>query len=180
MENNFKNKTEISTLRVNDFRKEYLNDILMLEEKCFPSEWQYDNAAEYYADVLKNKDNINIFLKKNDKTIGYILAIPHSDMVDDLLKDDEFLERKDNFYYIETIQIIPQSRGIGGAEKLLKAVCEEAGRMGINNFSIHARALNGFADKVKNIFEGRVSLVRRIEKWRHGGNEPYEYIEYTL
>lgn len=176
----FENKNDIFTLIVNDFSEEYLNDILMLEKKCFPPDWQYDNAIEYYLNILKNKNNINILLKKDNETVGYILAIPHNDMVDDLLKDDKFLEKKINFYYIETIQITPRARGIGGAEKLLKVVCGEAKKRGINNFSIHARTLNGFADKVKKIFDGNINLVRNIKRWKYGGNEVYEYIEWDF
>jgi len=184
MINKNKNKigeaNETSILKINIFKEEYLRDILMLEKECFPLEWQYNDGTEYYTDVLKNKNNISIFLKKDMETVGYILAIPHNDMVDDLLRDDEFLEKKDDFYYIETIQIMPRSRGIGGAEKLLKAVCENAEKMGINNFSIHARTLNGFANKIKEIFKENIILVRKIEKWKHGGDEAYEYIEYSF
>ncbi|MEF3691658.1 MAG: GNAT family N-acetyltransferase [Candidatus Moraniibacteriota bacterium] len=176
---NFNNLEEINFAKANEFNEKYLSDILMLERECFPESWLYSDASEYYMNALKNKNNINIFLKKNNQTVGYILAIPHNDMVEDLLKDDGFLEKKDNFYYIETIQIITQSRGSGGAEKLLKSVCEEAVERGVNNFSIHARLLNGFADKLKKIFEGKVSIVRNIESWKYGGDEPYEYIEWS-
>ena len=73
-----------------------------------------------------------------------------------------------------------RARGIGGAEKLLKVVCGEAKKRGINNFSIHARTLNGFADKVKKIFDGNINLVRNIKRWKYGGNEVYEYIEWDF
>jgi ribosomal protein S18 acetylase RimI-like enzyme len=173
-----KDLEKIDFVRVDDFDDGHLNNILMLEGKCFPKDWQYDNAPEYYTGVLKNKDNINIFLKKDNEVVGYILAIPHNNMVDDLLGDDEFLEKKDNFYYIETIQIIPQARGIGGSEKLLIAVCKEAGRRGISSFSIHARLSNGFADRLRKIFKGKISTKREMHSWKYGGGEAYEYIEW--
>lgn len=179
MKERFNDLEKIDFLKADDFSERYLNDILMLERRCFPKDWQYDNASKYYGDILKNKDNINIFLKRGDETVGYVLAVPHNDMVEDLLRDDEFLEKKDNFYYIETIQIIPQARGVGGAEKLLKLVCEDAVRRGVYNFSIHARLTNGFADKIKKIFDDKTYSIRKIESWKYGGGEPYEYIEWS-
>jgi len=48
---------------VKEFSEDALKAVLLLEKECFPKEWQYEDAEEYYAEMLKNSENINIFLK---------------------------------------------------------------------------------------------------------------------
>jgi ribosomal protein S18 acetylase RimI-like enzyme len=180
MEKKFEEIMEASVLKADGFKEEYLGDILKLEKECFPQEWQYENPADYYEQILKDEKNINLFLKLKDKTVGYIMAKPHNEIVDELIEEDSLLEKKENFYYIETIQIIPEAQAMGGAKKLLQTICSEASNMGINNFSIHARTMNGFSEKLKKIFQDKICLVRRIEKWKYADNEPYEYIEWRI
>jgi ribosomal protein S18 acetylase RimI-like enzyme len=163
---------------VKEYTPDALHDILMLENKCFPKEWQYVDVADYYKNILKNKHNINIFLKEKNQVIGYVLGVPHNVIYDELKRFDPFLQKKNNYYYIETIQVLPKSQGRGGANKLIIKLCEEANKRGIKDFSIHARMSNKFNDKLKKIFKGRIIDSRKIDKWKFGGNEPYEYMEW--
>jgi len=179
MEKNLENKIEVSVMSVSSFSEEALEDILQLEKKCFPEEWQYDDAVEYYGEMLEKAENINIFLKEADKTVGYVLARPcDEELAGELRKDDKGMTSEPDVFYIETIQVLPEKRGMGGAKKLLIAVVAEAEKRGVEKFSIHARTVNGFHDKIKKIFEGRIKTVRQIEKWKPAANEPYEYIEW--
>lgn len=180
MENIIEQKRDISLFIANEFSEENLQNVLKMEKKCFSESWQFDDAEQYFKEMLENKENINIFLKQGAEVVGYILAKPHNDMVDDLVDDDKDLMKKDNFYYIETIEIIPEARGIGGASRLLLGICDEAGKRNVKNFSIHARTVNGFSEKLKKIFDKKITLVRKIENWKHADNEPYEYIEWEI
>lgn len=165
--------------RVVGLDENVLKNVLLLEEKCFPVEWQYGaEAVGYYKEKLENPANISIFLKIGDEVVGYILLVPHGDVAEELEEYDPSYEKKENTYYIETIQILPEKRGIGGARKLLVAGCEEANKIGINSFSIHARTLNGLHDRVKKIFEGKIDTIRKIDKWQPAQGESYEYIEW--
>ncbi len=158
-----------------------LQNILRLEEMCFPPDWQYDDGEEYYADVLNDTESINIFLQSDGEVIGYILARPHHIAFEELKDDDPLLtESTGDRFYIETIQIIPSVQGKGGGKKLLLAVCDEARRRGVTQFSIHARTKNKLSETIKSLFKDNISLVRPIDSWVHASGEPYEYIEWHI
>jgi ribosomal protein S18 acetylase RimI-like enzyme len=158
-----------------------LQEILKLEEKCFPPDWQYDDGEEYYADVLNDTESINIFLQRDGEVIGYILARPHHIAFEELKDDDPLLtESTGDRFYIETIQIIPSAQGKGGGKKLILAVCDEAKKRGVAQFSIHARKKNNLNETVKSLFKEKVTLARQIDSWVHASGEPYEYIEWHI
>lgn len=168
---------------INEFSEDSLKNVLVLERECFPREWQYEDAEEYYKEILENPENINVFLKHGGKVGGYLLAVPFRKVFEDLKKYD--LELKldkddDRKIYLETIQILPAFRGIGGAEKLIMKMCEEGRKKRMEKFSIHARKLNGLNEKVKKMFDGKILESRSLEKWHYGGDEPYEYIEALI
>lgn len=169
----------VGTLTVLDgYRNEYLQDILRLERECFPADWQYPTAEEYYAAMITDRENVNIFLCEDGETIGYVLAKPYKAAVPELKEyDPELLEASDKFY-IETIQILPAYQGRGGARRLLIKACEEALKRGMTKLAIHARTSNSFHEKIKRIFDGSIILTRNIEKWKWAKDEPYEYIEW--
>ncbi|NTW75489.1 MAG: hypothetical protein HGB34_01160 [Candidatus Moranbacteria bacterium] len=74
----------------------------------------YEDADEYYAEMLKNPDNINIFLRDGDKRIGYLLAIPkHVAFDDEELRaaDPSFRDNPEGgIYYVETAMLRPEYR----------------------------------------------------------------------
>jgi ribosomal protein S18 acetylase RimI-like enzyme len=163
---------------IKKYSKKALEDILNLEKECFPLEWQYPDAEEYYKKILKDKENISIFLSEGDKRVGYILARAHNKIFKELYQYDPSLKKDDHRTYIETIQILPKHQGKGGATKLIIGICDESARRGINSFSIHARTKNHFHDKIKKIFNGRITETRKIKSWKPGGGELYEYLEW--
>jgi len=62
----------------------------------------------------------------------------------------------------------------------MQAVCEEAGKIGIHKFAIHARTVNNFHEKIKKIFAGNIILTKEIQSWKPAGGEPYEYVEWEV
>lgn len=168
---------------VNEFSNDYLKAILDLEKGCFPPDWQYKDAEEYYKEILKDNGNINIFLKCNNKIGGYLLATPFKKAFGSLKKYDSELKLNpgsEKMIYLETIQILPEFRGMNGAEKLIIKMCEEGKNRGMKKFSIHARKKNKLDKKVKKMFSGKIITSRNIKKWHYGGNEPYRYIECLI
>lgn len=176
----FEKRSELSVAEVNGFDEESLKSILFLEKECFPPDWQYPNADEHYKEVLEDAENINIFLKEDSQVIGYVLARFHNKEMEELKEADPELKEKEDTFYIETVQMLPEKRKMGGLKKLIAAVCEEAERRGVRSFSIHARTVNGLHDAIKNIFEGKITMVRQIESWKYAAGEPYEYIEWHI
>lgn len=177
---NFDIKPEVGVSLVSGYDEQSLKNILFLEKECFPPDWQYPDADVYYKERLEDLENINIFLKEAGQVIGYVLARFHNKEVGELKEDDPKLEEKEDTFYIETINILPEKKGMGGLRKLLVAVCEEAQRRHVNNFSIHARTINGFHDMIKKLFKEKITMVRKIESWKYAAGEPYEYIEWSL
>ncbi len=161
------------------FSVDYLQDILRLERECFPVAWQYQEVEEYYATILKDTENVNIFLRLNGEAVGYVLARPFETAVLELKEDDPELPEGADTFYIETIQILSAFQGEGGARRLLIGACEAVLKRGINKFAIHARTANGFHEKIKKIFADSVILSRYIENWKWAKGEPCEYIEWT-
>jgi len=165
---------------VKEYRDEILQKILELEKICFPEEWQYDDPPAYFRKRLEQPQSIHMFLKENDEIVGYCLAVPLKEEVTELREYDSDMEEKDNVCYIESVEIMPNSRGKGGVEKLLRGVCEEAKKRGVKNFAVHARKLNKLNEKIKKIFEGKVISTREIEHWAPALGEAYEYIEWQI
>jgi ribosomal protein S18 acetylase RimI-like enzyme len=156
-----------------------LADILKLEQACFPSDWLYPEAEEYYASMLAESENVNIFLRDGGETVGYLLARPFKSVVQELKESDpELTDKSEAFYYIETIQILPAYQGKGGARRLLVETGEAVLKRGVNKFAIHARTTNGLNAIIKKVFAGSITLIRDIESWRWANGEPYEYIEW--
>lgn len=168
------------TTLLTTFDHHSLAEILRLEKLCFPETWQYDDAEKYYSDILHSPENISVFLTDNGDVVGYVLSRPHNLMVPELRGyDAAFGTSEIGRYYIETIQIAPEARGKGGAKQLLLAACLEAKNRGVSNFSIHARTVNGFSEKVKAVFDGGITLIRHLDSWKPADGEPYEYIEWS-
>ncbi len=171
----------LSVERASGYDEKSLQDILRLEQACFPSEWQYDDADEYYRKMLENPSNINLFLKENDEAIGYALArLQDENLAEDMMDCDENFPIDKNKYYIETIQVLPEKSGAGGAKKMLLAVCDEAKKAGITNFSIHARIVNGLDAKIKKIFSEGITKITEIDHWDPAQGEAYEFIEWSV
>jgi len=178
MESDRSSDKEQKLVVIDGFSAESLRDILKLERECFPASWQYPEAGDYYAAMLDDRENVNIFLRESGETVGYALVKPFRNAVPDLKEfDPELLEESDKFY-IETIQILPAYRGRGGAKALLIGACEAVLKRGVDKFAIHARTVNGLHEIIKRIFKGSIISSRNIEKWEWAQGEPYEYIEW--
>ena len=173
--NTTENKLEL--FLADGYSDELLQAILKLEKACFPEDWQYPKW--YLKNFLEKPNNINVLLKNGKQIIGYCLAVLMEEEFDEIKKFDQELIMKERFYYIETIEILPEYRGKGLAKRLLIEVCREAQKREVNNFAIHARKINGLNEKIKKVFCGKINLIREIEHWEPADGEPYEYIEWS-
>lgn len=166
---------------VTKYGERELADILMLEKECFPADWQYPEAAEYYGAMLSDSENVNIFLREDGETVGYLLARPFTSVVQELRESDpQLTDKSEAFYYVETIQVSPAYQGKGGARRLLLETGEAVVQRGVNRFAIHARTTNGLHEIIKKVFAGSITVSRKIESWRWANGEPYEYIEWEI
>lgn len=165
----------------NDKVEKYLPAILKLEKECFPPSWQYDNAEGEYRKNLKSKSDINVFLLEGNNIVGYLLAVPHNSVIDELRPHDKELSLRDGCYYVETIQILSDFTGRGGLRNLVTSLFFEAERRRVRRFSIHARLSNDLNKKIERIVgEKNITRHRLIESWYFGGGEKYSYLEWAL
>jgi len=162
-----------------DADEESLDGVLRMEECCFPSDWQFDNAAEYYRDMLCDPENINLALKEGSTLIGYLLAVPYGKAQPWLREADPDLPTDNQRrFYIETVGVVPWMRARGGGSLLLHEACKEGVKRGGRFCAMHARIQNGFSEKVQRLFEGRIVTARRILQWPWAAGEAYEYLEW--
>lgn len=153
-------------------------EILEIDRASF--EKQYEDVEEYYKEAMKNKNNINVVLKDGGKAVGYLLAIPHNEALSDLKDIDVEMKEDDLRFYVETIAVHPEYRVGGGAFKMIFAMIQEAGKRGINKFSMHVRVEGGLSASVQKCFGKMITTVRRIENWPYYENrEPTDYVEGT-
>ena len=161
------------------FNWKILKDVINLENSSFPKEWIYDDAEEYYMKMLKDKNNINIFLEDKGKRIGYILAIPHNNILEELKKEDPELKKDSKKYYVDTIEILPWYRGGKGVFLMIQLLFDECKKKGTKKISMHARVNNGLSRVIQRKYNA--INIRRIEKWPfYNLNEPTDYIEILI
>jgi hypothetical protein len=163
-----------------------LQEILMVSRDAEPESWRYPNAEEYYGESLRNENTIHILLRRNQRPIGYLLAIPHNDAVHDeeLRQADPDLTEDPDRLYIETMEIIPEyGRSLVGGRlclMMLRCLVAETGKRGINRFSMHARVTNGLNQALRKINGDMLTKFRMMENWPfYNCEEPTEYIEVT-
>jgi len=164
---------------ITHFDNEILRDILLIIRDSFPAGWQYDDAEEYYREMLSNTRNIHIILVDSGERVGYLHSIPHNDAVKELEYDDPAMKNDDMMYYIETVAILPDHRGGKGFSKMLQLLITELKLRGIKKLALHARVVNSLSENIRAKFG--TAAIRRIEKWRYYNfEEPTDYYEVPL
>jgi len=172
------NRSVFSVKRINGFNEETLRDILFVNRFSFPEGWQSENAGKYYRRMLQLSVNIGIILKYDGKMVGFLMAIPHNDAIEELRNDDPKMKEDRDRYYIETVGILPAYAGRGGFSRMLDKLLEAAKAKEMK-LSLHARVTNGFNEKIRAKLA--VSTIRRIEKWKYYNfSEATDYIEGTF
>lgn len=169
----------LTTEVVHDNDQNIVREILLIKGASFPAGWEYGDAQEYYGERLKNKNNINIFLKGKNKRIGYLLAIPHNKAIIELKNDDPLMQEDALRYYIETVSIYPGYRNKNGFSTLLKTLKQELEKRRVQDISLHARVVNDFSMIIQKKL--KVTHLRQIASWKYCNNEePVDYIEATV
>jgi ribosomal protein S18 acetylase RimI-like enzyme len=164
---------------INNYQGDILRDIIFIYNNSYPLSWQCTDDDEYYKEMLLNRNNIHIFLKDYEKSVGYLHAIQHNDAVKELSNDDPAIKEDRLMYYIETVCILPEYRARQGFSKLLATLLIECKKRGINKVSLHARVTNHLSEIIQVKFN--TAPLRRIEKWKYYNfEEPADYFEVSF
>jgi ribosomal protein S18 acetylase RimI-like enzyme len=173
--------TLLSDLRVERLASssEHLTAVLTIETNCFPLSWQYPDSEGYYAEALNDTNNLSLGLKAGEAIVGYLLAIPHGTALSWLGDADPDMVASDHErYYVDTIAVLPEWNGRGGATALMRELEREAAARGLASLAIHARTVNGLNALVRRLAGERLIRTRWLDNWRWADGEPYEYIEW--
>lgn len=171
---------------IEDDTESALLDILSAYQVALPAKFQYPDAKDYFRSQLRNPHAIHVLLRKSEEPIGYILAIPHNEAIQDpeLVAADPALQEDPDRLYVDTMEIAPHCLKtlIRGKLFLLmsKALLDEGRRKGYTKFSQHARVISGLSEAFQKLHGDTVTLVRRVENWPfYNYEEPTDYIEGT-
>lgn len=169
---------------VKKFDEKTLQEILELRKSSLPESWQKleseKEIPEWYREAMDDPKYIMFLLREKEKSIGYLMAIPQNEAVEELKDVDPQMKEDEERYYVEIVHILPTFRGEKGFLKLVFAFLDEIGKKGLNKVSLHARVSNGTSAVVQRLFSGQITEARRIENWKYyGGEEPTDYIEGT-
>jgi ribosomal protein S18 acetylase RimI-like enzyme len=160
---------------VYDIDEKIVTDIAFIERHSYPLGWAYDDAQEYYAEMLRKPNNIPVTLRDNGRNVGFLLAIPQDDAVEELESDDPLIERDSLTYYLENIAILPDYRNKGGLRKMLEILGSELRKKAIHRISMHARISNNLSRNIQKHM--KIIEIRRIEAWKYYNfEEPTDYI----
>lgn len=170
---------------VRDFSEENLRDILEAYFKGMP--WTSSDDNEYFREMLEEKRNIHVLLRREGKAVGYLLAKPQdlAAMDKELTDADPEFKSDSERYYVETMSIAPEiQKTLSGGKmffRMLQMMIDECQqRFGINKFSMHTRVGNGASEAVQKYFKGMVVPIRRIKDWTfYDGQDDTDYIEGT-
>lgn len=140
-------------------------NVVLINEQSYPAAWDYDDSKEYYRQMLRKPKNITILLKDDEKDVGFLLAIPHDDAVEELERDDPHMVYDPAIYYIENVAILPAYRSKDGFTKMLDILRSELKKREISKISMHARVSNNLSKNIQDNMN--VMEKRRINAWKY-------------
>jgi len=158
--------------------KKIVDDLVCLEEKCFPLEMRNPNSQEYYHNTLQDPQNISLLLKYKKKTVGFLVAKEYKGVYDYLSNHDPDLrENKKKLFYVDLIQIHPRFKINGGLSVLVGKLIEKALEKNLQGFCLHARKKNGLSQFMQELFKCR--KLHTIDNWL-GFGEQFDYLEFAV
>jgi hypothetical protein len=161
---------------VTGYDPQLVGELVSLQQTAFPPQMQFKEPERYYEEALHDRRNINVIVRSpQEKLIAYLLALPQTEVCEELRRWDPLMREDPTGVYIDIIQTHPESRQFSGFMGLSSGVCQEARRRGHQRLGMHVRTSNGLNRVIRKILPDSRSL-RRIEDWYASG-EPFEYIE---
>jgi len=140
-------------------------NVVLINEQSYPAAWEYDDSEEYYGQMFRKPKNITILLKNDGENVGFLLAIPHDDAVEELESDDPLMVYDPAIYYIENVAILPAYRNKEGFRKMLDILRSELKKREISKISMHARVSNNLSKNIQDNMN--VIEIRRISAWKY-------------
>jgi len=171
--------TIFKVLCPSDFTQEIVNQVISLGMRS--GTWQ-DSDMAYYKDQFLNPRNINIICQnENGLIIGYILAKPHNEAMQDYLVEDPAMKKSETgMFYVDNVNVDETASGKSLGIRLINKMILESHKRGVSRFSMHCRVINGLSQKIQGIFKEGLDIVRRIQNYEDCNNEPFDYMEIVV
>jgi hypothetical protein len=161
---------------VDGFDSLLVRELIGLQQTAFPPQMQFQEPERYYQEALCNSRNINVVTRSSEgSVIGYMLALPLSDVCAELRQWDPQMRDDSAGLYIDILQTHPENRCFSGFMRLFSNLCRETRRRGHERLSMHVRTSNGLNKVIRKIFPDSCSL-RLVKNW-YGSGETFDYIE---
>jgi ribosomal protein S18 acetylase RimI-like enzyme len=171
-----KDNFEVEIMNHND--KKIVDQLVCLEEKCFPMEMRNPSSYEYYSSVLNDPKIISLLLRYKGKIVGFLVAREYDRAYDDLSNHDPDLrENKKKLFYVDLIQIHPRFKINGGLSLLVVKLIEKSLDNKLKGFCLHARKKNGLSQFMQRIFSCK--RLHSIDNWL-GFGEQFDYLEFAV
>jgi len=168
-------RQQLTTEIVSGIDQQLIRELITLQQSAFPPQMQFKEPELYYQEALKNRRNINVVVRSpQGALLGYLLALPQTEVYEELRQWDPQMQRDPAAMYIDIIQTHPDCRPMSGFMGLASGVCQETRRRGHQRLSMHVRTSNGLNNVVEKLLPDSCSM-RRIEDWYASG-EPFDYI----
>jgi hypothetical protein len=171
--------TTFKLLQPVDFTPEIMGQVISLGMRS--GTWQ-DSDMDYYKDQFMNPKNINIvYQDENGLMMGYILARPHNEVVQDYLEADSAITKSGiEMFYVDHVNVDETVSGKSLGMNLIIELVKESNKRGVSRFSMHCRVINGLSKIIQRKFREGVDVVRRIEQYVDCNNEPFDYMEINV
>lgn len=158
--------------------------ILDFEVSAMRDELDEDHDEQFLTDSIGLPETILVIATdaaRTDALIGMLLCVPHRVIVDDVRAKDPLMPTSaDGWLYVETLGIHPAFRGGPILMRMMSAVTQRAGEIGVRGLMLHARTVNGFSALITRYLDRapwRLLRTRDVENCDYAHGEPVLYVE---
>jgi len=174
---------EMVEIKVASSLEENLAEKLVdLEENSFKG---YDAGSalkkEDFINYIEDPKNVVMVARMGTSIVGYAIAIPLEDAVQNLAKYDPKITENstENKYYGESITVAEELRKQNLAVEITQEIVEELKKRGAKNFIVHIRSSRGRHDDATGTFLKNGKVLRTIRNWLDSGKD-FDCIEYDI
>ena len=154
--------------------EEVFQDILKIEQAV-----SADEALEEtdLRSAYENPAAITVILLNPDKKIvGFVNALPNTEVYAELSPDDPDFESNPRYLYIYDIAVEKEARSLPNFLAMMRQLVEEARQKGFTAITMHTRTAEGLSSILQKRYNAK--LLRTFENWQGWGK--YEYLELNL
>ena len=127
--------------------------------------------------AMEKPGALTVAIRNNEKILGFIVALPNSEVYEELHDDDpEFTPDPDRLYVYD-LAIGKEKRSLSNFLDLVRKLKGEASARNFKGLTMHTRVGEGLSGILQKRYGAK--LLRTIDDWQ-GYGEPFDYLELEL